>query len=1008
MLNREEELRFCKARRAAIALDYQNLNPEQRRAALATDGPLLLLAGAGSGKTTVLIHRIANLMKYGRGSDCDEAPAWAAPADLAFLEGYVQNPDPAQKAEQERLCRVDPAVPWSIIAITFTNKAAGELKERLERMLGPSANDIWASTFHSACVRILRRDIDRLGFTSSFTIYDTADSERVIKDIVKDFNLDEKAFAPRSILGYISRAKDAMKLGKDYLQECEKAGDYRLVKIAKVYAEYERRLREANALDFDDIILDTVRLLQNFDDVREYYQKKFRYVLIDEYQDTNNLQYLLASTLAGGYENICVVGDDDQSIYRFRGATIENILSFESQYKGARVIRLEQNYRSTKNILEASNAVIRNNEGRKGKELWTEHEAGDKVHCYTAMNEHDEAQFVAAQILAGFSAGRGWRDHAVLYRMNAQSNQLEQAFKRNGIPYRIIGGIRFFDRAEVKDMMAYLCAVNNPNDDLRLSRIINNPPRGIGATTVERAQAIAQAEGRSLWDVVSHARDWPELQKAAPRLSQFAELMAELRKLSGEMELPDFYEELVQRTGYAVMLEQKNTVEDRTRLENVHEVLSSIQNYLENAVDEPSLAGFLDEIALYTDLDSHDPSEDCVVMMTMHSAKGLEFPVVFVVGVEEGIFPGIRAIGEAEEMEEERRLCYVAMTRAKEKLILSVALTGGARDLEKLAPDAACPVEPQVLAGCQSVGQWVLLPALARPDGEVLRRAAGVQVPVPAADFGPAWDIRFVDGAEFQAEPEENAISPSGPPDGEMISAGAGEETAALAARLAWHYPHGAEVELPSKLTATQLKGRALDEEVAEAAVRPPRPIRLGRPRFATEEFGLTPAQKGTALHLVMQYIDFERTERVEQVRAEIARLVERAFLTPQQGEAVDPAKIAAFFASPLGRELMASTSLRREFKFSILVPAADYYPQAGAEEQVLLQGVVDCCFETLEGITVVDFKTDRVDRRSVAARAEEYRPQLAAYSRALEEITGKPVIRRCLWFFALDQAVDV
>lgn len=1008
MLNREEELRFCKARRAAIALDYQNLNPEQRRAALATDGPLLLLAGAGSGKTTVLIHRIANLMKYGRGSDCDEAPAWAAPADLAFLEGYVQNPDPAQKAEQERLCRVDPAVPWSIIAITFTNKAAGELKERLERMLGPSANDIWASTFHSACVRILRRDIDRLGFTSSFTIYDTADSERVIKDIVKDFNLDEKAFTPRSILGYISRAKDAMKLGKDYLQECEKAGDYRLVKIAKVYAEYERRLREANALDFDDIILDTVRLLQNFDDVREYYQKKFRYVLIDEYQDTNNLQYLLASTLAGGYENICVVGDDDQSIYRFRGATIENILSFESQYKGARVIRLEQNYRSTKNILEASNAVIRNNEGRKGKELWTEHEAGDKVHCYTAMNEHDEAQFVAAQILAGFSAGRGWRDHAVLYRMNAQSNQLEQAFKRNGIPYRIIGGIRFFDRAEVKDMMAYLCAVNNPNDDLRLSRIINNPPRGIGATTVERAQAIAQAEGRSLWDVVSHAKDFPELQKAAPRLSQFAELMAELRKLSGEMELPDFYEELVQRTGYAVMLEQKNTVEDRTRLENVHEVLSSIQNYLENAVDEPSLAGFLDEIALYTDLDSHDPSEDCVVMMTMHSAKGLEFPVVFVVGVEEGIFPGIRAIGEAEEMEEERRLCYVAMTRAKEKLILSVALTGGARDLEKLAPDAACPVEPQVLAGCQSVGQWVLLPALARPDGETLRRAAGVQVPVPAADFGPAWDIRFVDGAEFQAEPEENAISPSGPPDGEMISAGAGEETAALAARLAWHYPHGAEVELPSKLTATQLKGRALDEEVAEAAVRPPRPIRLGRPRFAAEEFGLTPAQKGTALHLVMQYIDFERTERVEQVQAEIARLVERAFLTPQQGEAVDPAKIAAFFASPLGRELMASTSLRREFKFSILVPAADYYPQAGAEEQVLLQGVVDCCFETLEGITVVDFKTDRVDRRSVAARAEEYRPQLAAYSRALEEITGKPVIRRCLWFFALDQAVDV
>ena len=673
MLNTQEELRFCKARRAAIELEFGNLNPEQRKAALATEGPLLLLAGAGSGKTTVLIHRIANLMKYGRGADSDEVPAWVTPDDLAFLENYVANPDPEKKSEQERLCRLDPAVPWSILAITFTNKAAGELKERLERMLGPAANDVWASTFHSACVRILRRDIDRLGFTSSFTIYDTADSERVIKDIVKDFNLDDKTFSARTVLGYLSRAKDAMQSGADYLAQCEKAGDFRLVKIAKIYVEYERRLKEANALDFDDIILDTVRLLQRFEEVRTYYQKKFRYVLIDEYQDTNNLQYQLAATLAGGYENICVVGDDDQSIYRFRGATIENILSFEKQYKGARVIRLEQNYRSTKNILEASNAVIKNNEGRKGKELWTQHEEGDKVQCYTAMNEHDEAQYVAAQILAGYSAGRSWKDHAVLYRMNAQSNQIEQAFKRNGIPYRIIGGIRFFDRAEVKDMLAYLSAVNNPGDDLRLSRIINNPPRGIGATTVDRAQSIAQAEGRSLWDVISHARDWPELQKAAPKLGQFTELMDDLRKLSRELPLPKFYEEVVARTGYAVMLEQKKTVEDRTRLENVKELATSIQNYLDNAVEEPSLSGFLDEIALYTDIDSHNPSEDCAVMMTMHSAKGLEFPVVFVVGVEEGIFPGIRAIGEPEEMEEERRLCYVAMTRAKEKLYMTCA-----------------------------------------------------------------------------------------------------------------------------------------------------------------------------------------------------------------------------------------------------------------------------------------------------------------------------------------------
>ena len=437
-----------------------------------------------------------------------------------------------------------------------------------------------------------------------------------------------------------------MQLAADYLAECEKAGDYRLIKIAKVYVEYERRLREANALDFDDIILDTVRLLQEFDDVREYYQRKFRYVLIDEYQDTNNLQYQLSSTLAGGWENICVVGDDDQSIYRFRGATIENILSFEQQYKGARVIRLEQNYRSTKNILEASNAVIRNNQGRKGKELWTDHGEGDKVQCYTAMNEHDEAQYVAAQISGRYPPGRHWKDHAVLYRMNAQSNQIEQAFKRNGVPYRIIGGIRFFDRAEVKDMLAYLCAVNNPGDDLRLPRIINNPPRGIGATTVETAQAIAAREGRSLWEVISHARSYPELQKAAAKLEPFTDMMEELRKLSGELALPDFYEELVARTGYAVMLEAEehrggpHPAGERAGAADLHQQLPGERR------GEPSLSGFLDEIALYTDLDSHDPEEDCVVMMTMHSAKGLEFPVVFVVGVEEGIFPGIRAIGD--------------------------------------------------------------------------------------------------------------------------------------------------------------------------------------------------------------------------------------------------------------------------------------------------------------------------------------------------------------------------
>ena len=673
MLTNDQQIQFATVRRAVIAREFSNLNPQQQKAVLTTQGPLLLLAGAGSGKTTVLIQRIANLMKYGRGSDSNSVPDFVTADDLAFLEQVAKGKETGDPDRALALCQVEPATPWSILAITFTNKAAGELKERLTARLGTTAQDVWASTFHSCCLRILRRDIERLGFKSSFTIYDTDDCLRVIKDCMKELSMDDKQYPPRSILGYISRAKDEMKLGGAYLQECEKAGDFRLTRIATVYAMYEKKLWDANALDFDDIILHTVRLLLKYEDVRTHYQKKFKYVLIDEYQDTNNLQYLLASTLAGGYENFCVVGDDDQSIYRFRGATIENILSFEEQYKGARVIRMEENYRSSKHILEASNAVIRHNEGRKGKELWTKAPEGNKLKLHTAMNENDEAHFIASQVMDGYSAGRKWKDHAILYRMNAQSNQLEAACKRIGIPYRIIGGTRFFDRAEVKDMLAYLAVLNNPEDDLRLRRIINTPPRGIGARTIEIAQELALRDETSLFAVVDNAAMYPELSKAVGKLTQFTQLMAELATMVYAMPLGEFYEELIARSGYAVMLEGKNTIEDRTRLENVRELLTSINNYVENAGDEPTLFGFLDEIALYTDLDNHDPNQDCLVMMTMHGAKGLEFPVVFIAGVEEGIFPGMRSIGEQEEMEEERRLCYVAMTRAKEELILTCA-----------------------------------------------------------------------------------------------------------------------------------------------------------------------------------------------------------------------------------------------------------------------------------------------------------------------------------------------
>ena len=669
------ERRFIQARHDAIATEYSNLNPCQRQGVLATEGPLLLLAGAGSGKTTVLIHRVANLLRFGRGSDTDEIPIPISEDEVQFLEQYAAAPDAAQRPLMEYLCAVEPARPWEVLAITFTNKAANELKERLGRMLGEEvAADVWASTFHSACVRILRRDIDRLGFDRSFTIYDSDDSKRVIKDIIKELELEEKSFPPREVQTIISRAKNDMQTPEDFAEQGKAINDWRKIRMGKVYSLYNKKLRDANALDFDDLLWHTVRLLETAGDVREYYQRKFRYILIDEYQDTNALQYRLAALLTNQAKNICVVGDDDQSIYRFRGADITNILSFERQFRGARVIRLEQNYRSTQNILDAANAVIRHNQGRKGKTLWTENGRGELVTVKTTYNESDEANFVLGQIMMYYRRGGNWGDCAVLYRTNAQSNAMEYACKRNGVPYKIYGGLKFFDRAEVKDMLAYLCVINNPTDDLRLRRIINVPARKIGAATVDKAQLIAARYGLTLYDVLCRAEEFPELKSSAAKLKPFTDMIEEMRRRLPDCPLPEFYDYVCERSGYAPALREKDDVESRGRLENVQELKSSILTYLENAEGtEPSLSGFLDEIALYTDLDSRADGDNCVTMMTMHAAKGLEFPQVFVVGMEEGLFPGNRAMGDGAEMEEERRLCYVAMTRAREKLTLTNA-----------------------------------------------------------------------------------------------------------------------------------------------------------------------------------------------------------------------------------------------------------------------------------------------------------------------------------------------
>lgn len=657
---------FLALRKRIIEQYFKKMNKRQLEAVLFTDGPLLVLAGAGSGKTTVLISRIANIMKFGKAYHSAEITELPADDEEERMRTCLRH-ETNDLTGFEHLLKVDAAQPWQILAITFTNKAANEIKERCEKMLGSEASSVWAGTFHSVCVRILRRHADCLGDTSRFTIYDSDDSKRVMKECQKQLGIDDKMLSYKTILSEISRAKDKLIDPEEYIAEA--TGDFRLVKIGEAYAAYQKLLKTADSMDFDDIIINTVKLFRKQEDILCRYQQQFRYILVDEYQDTNHAQYLLTSMLAAAHKNICVVGDDDQSIYRFRGATIENILNFEKQYTDAKVIRLEQNYRSTQTILDAANAVIANNNMRKGKNLWTENGKGERITVHTSYDETGEGLFVAEKIMANTAAGASWGDHAVLYRMNAQSNSIENAFIKLAVPYRIVGGYRFYERKEIKDALAYLAAVNNPQDSVRLRRIINEPKRGIGEATVQQAAAIASDLGISFFEVIKNPLEYPSLSRSAMKLAAFSALMEDFIECSKSMPLNALFIRIMEKTGYLESLkEDPATYPDR--LENLNELSSNLVRFCEENEDA-DLNGFLEEVALMTDIDNYNAGTDAVVMMTLHSAKGLEFPSVFMVGMEEGVFPGQRASYNLSEIEEERRLAYVGITRAKQRLYLT-------------------------------------------------------------------------------------------------------------------------------------------------------------------------------------------------------------------------------------------------------------------------------------------------------------------------------------------------
>ena len=656
---------FISAKQAALKHYFSRMNDMQQKAVFTVNGPVLVLAGAGSGKTTVIVNRIANLINFGNAYNDDTAVY--SDDEMQFLNDYAQGKTDDFDTLRD-IVAVNPVKPWNILAITFTNKAAGELKERLSSMLGDEGGSVNASTFHSACMRILRSEIENLGFGSDFTIYDSSDSQRLIKNVMAELDVSEKQFVPRTVLSEISFAKDKMITPEQMLED---AGiDYRKKVIARIYKLYMERLRTANALDFDDILCKTVELFDKFPEVLEKYRSRYKYIMVDEYQDTNHVQFRLVSQLSAGHKNLCVVGDDDQSIYRFRGANIENILGFEEQFEGTAVIRLEQNYRSTKTVLDAANSIISNNMGRKEKSLWTNGEQGEKIIWYKAADENDEANFIVKTVKADYEKHGSYSRNAILYRMNAQSNIVERALVKADIPYRVYGGMRFYDRKEIKDITSYLAFINNPNDMLRFRRIISEPKRGIGDSTVVLIDDISRDLKISPYEVMRDCDQFAPLSKKVTALKAAAEMFGELIDMVETSPLDEIFDAVLTKTGYLTYL--KNQENGDNKVENVEELRTSILRYMEESA-EPTLGGFLEETALFTDADEDDGGRDKVMLMTIHSAKGLEFDNVFLIGMEDGIFPGSRSLDNEDDIEEERRLAYVAVTRAKKQLYVTSA-----------------------------------------------------------------------------------------------------------------------------------------------------------------------------------------------------------------------------------------------------------------------------------------------------------------------------------------------